>query len=374
MLHQTITATTPRAWLAANRPRQPVLFLAPDALAARLQEFHQGFPGLVTYAVKANPSPDVLRSLIAGGIRGFDVASPAEMRLVRGLSGDVALHYNNPVRNPDEIAESISHGVTSWSVDDAGELAKLIAAPLPADAEIAVRLRLPVKGAAYDFGSKFGATPDEAVPLLRQVADAGLTPAMTFHVGTQCTDPAAWAEYVHACADIARRAGVTLARLNVGGGFPSSRDGDAPTLAPYFAAITGALAAFDHPPALVCEPGRALVADAFAYAVRVKSLRPGRAYLEDGIYGGLSEFPTMGIPRFAALAPDGRLRDGADVARVVFGPTCDSLDRLPGEIALPADLAEGDHLLFPATGAYLEGVSTRFNGYGGWLQVVVERL
>ncbi|MBW7922152.1 MAG: type III PLP-dependent enzyme [Rubellimicrobium sp.] len=373
-MHQPITATDPRAWLAANRPALPVLFFAPDALRSRLDEFHRGFAGLVTFAVKANPSPEVLATLIDGGIRGFDVASPAEMRLVRGLSGEVAMHYNNPVRSPDEIAESITHGVTSWSVDDAGELAKLIAAPLPAGTEIAVRLRLPVAGAAYDFGSKFGATPDEAVALLRQVARAGLTPAMTFHVGTQCTDPAAWGEYVTACAAIAREAGVTLARLNVGGGFPSARGGDAPALAPFFAAITGAMAAFDTPPALVCEPGRALVADAFAYAVRVKSLRSGRAYLEDGIYGGLSEFPTMGTPRFVAVAPDGTLRGAAVEPRVVFGPTCDSLDRLPGEIALPEGLAEGDHLLFPSTGAYLAGVSTSFNGYGDWQQVTVARL
>lgn len=374
MLHQPVTATDPRAWLAANRPGLPVLFFAPGLLAARLAEFQTGFPGMVTYAVKANPSPLVLSQLIAGGIRGFDVASTAEMQLVRSLSGDVALHYNNPVRSPDEIAESIHHGITSWSVDDAGELAKLIAAPLPAGAEVAVRLRLPVAGAAYDFGSKFGATPDEAVTLLRQVAAAGLVPAMTFHVGTQCTDPAAWTDYITACAQIAQDAGVVLARLNVGGGFPSSRGGAPIALAPYFAAITGAMRQFETPPALVCEPGRALVADSFAYAVRVKSLRAGRVYLEDGIYGGLSEFPTMGLPDFTAIALDGTLRSGNGESRVVFGPTCDSLDRLPGEVALPAGLAEGDHLLFPSTGAYLEGVSTRFNGYGNWQQVTVERL
>ncbi len=374
MLHQPVIATDPRAWLAANRPELPVLFFAPALLDARLAAFHDGFPGLVTFAVKANPSLLVLERLIAGGIRGFDVASPEEMRLIRSLSPEVALHYNNPVRSPAEIAESIAHGVTSWSVDDMGELEKLIAAPLPAGSEITVRLRLPVAGAAYDFGSKFGATPDEAIALLRRVAAAGYRVAMTFHVGTQCTDPAAWEPYVITCARIAHDAGVTLERLNVGGGFPSAREGGAVDLAPYFAAITRALDAFGTKPALVCEPGRALVSDSFAYAVRVKSLRPGRVYLEDGIYGGLSEYPHLDIPGFRAIAPDGSLRIGQPVPRVVFGPTCDSLDRLPGEPALPGDLAEGDHLLFRAAGAYLEGVSTRFNGYGDWRVVTVSRL
>lgn len=374
MLHQPIIASDPRAWLTANRPELPVLFHAPALLDARLAAFHEGFPGLVTFAVKANPSVRVLERLIAGGIGGFDVASADEMRLVRSLSSKVALHYNNPVRSPAEIEESIAHGVSSWSIDDMGELEKLISAPLPAGSEIAVRLRLPVTGAAYDFGSKFGATPDEATALLRRVAEAGYPAAMTFHVGTQCTDPAAWGLYVTSCAEIARDAGVTLERLNVGGGFPSARGGGTVDLEPYFAAITRALDAFETAPALVCEPGRALVSDSFAYAVRVKSLRPGRVYLEDGIYGGLSEYPNLDIPGFRAIAPDGSLRTGQPEKRVVFGPTCDSLDQLPGNIPLPDDLAEGDHLLFMAAGAYLEGVSTRFNGYGRWSEVTVARL
>lgn len=345
-------------------PEGPVQLFAPEVLTARVGAFLGGFPGLLTYAVKANPDPRVLQVLWAAGVRGFDVASPDEIALVRRHCPGAALHYNNPVRSRAEVACGIEAGVVSWSVDDAGELEKLEG--VPKVSEVAVRFRLPVPGAAYDFGAKFGADPEVAAELLARVAALGFTPALTFHVGTQCRDPGAWAAYVRAAARIAERTGVTIARLNVGGGFPSARQGGAVDLAPFLAAIAGALDAFPVPPALVCEPGRGLVADAFAHAVRIKSLRPGRVYLEDGIYGGLSEMPSMGVPAFEVRTAEGRPRTGAVEPREVWGPTCDSLDRLPGFVALPAGLREGDWIVFRSMGAYVTGVSTRFNGYGLW--------
>lgn len=373
MLQRPILADTAADYLASHDPAEPVHFFAPSRLDARLQSFLTGFPGLVTYAVKANPAEQVLTQLWAGGIGGFDVASPDEIALVARLCPGAALHYNNPVRSPAEIRAGIAAGVQSWSVDEGSELAKLFAAGLPLTNEIAVRFALPVKGAAYDFGTKFGATPASAAALLTQVAAAGHGAALTFHVGTQCTDPAAWAAYVTAAAGIAAQAGVSIARLNVGGGFPSARDGGPLDLRPFFAAITAALAAFPVAPLLVCEPGRGLVADAFAYAVRVKSLRPGRVYLDDGIYAGLAEFLTMPMPAYRVLGPQG-LRGGATTPRTVFGPTCDSVDCLPGQVMLPDSLATGDWIIWTAMGAYLTGMTTRFNGYGQWRTVTVAAL
>ncbi len=353
-------------YLATTTADTPVHFFAPAVLADRLAQFRAGFPGLVTFAVKANPDPDVIARLWADGLHGFDVASPAEIALIAGLCPAAPLHYNNPVRSRAEVAAGIAAGVVSWSVDDMGELEKLDG--VAPGSEVAVRFKLSVAGAAYDFGDKFGADPDAAVALLRAVAARGLTPALTFHVGTQCRDPAAWTAYIHAAADIAARAGVAIARLNVGGGFPSARDGKGLDLQPYFDAITKAVAVFPSQPVLVCEPGRGLVGDAFAYAVQVKSLRGERIYLSDGIYGGMSEFPSMGVPSFHIV---GHAADAATTPRIVYGPTCDSLDVLPGRVDLPTDLAVGDWIVFGATGAYLNGVTTQFNGYGGRDTVVV---
>ena len=367
-LGKTIWAN-PVEYLRKADAEAPVLFFAPQVLQATARRFLRGFPGLVTYAVKANPDEEVIANLAAAGITAFDVASPEEIALVRRLVPDAALHYNNPVRSRREVAMAAAFDVASYSVDARSELAKLFDA-VPQGREIAVRFKLPVAGAIYDFGAKFGAEPALAADLLRDVAEAGYTPALTFHPGTQCTDPQAWVAYIRSAADIAQAARVRIARLNVGGGFPSHRRvGEVPALEVIFSAIAAETAAAfgADAPALVCEPGRGLVAEAFSLAASVKAVRDGRdVFLNDGVYGALAELPLLGpIDRVAVIAPDGRLRQGAPVERVVFGPTCDSVDRLPGEMRLPADIAEGDHVLIQGMGAYSAVTSTRFNGFGG---------
>ncbi|WP_136635060.1 type III PLP-dependent enzyme [Pseudooceanicola onchidii] len=356
--------TTPRDHLMTHTPDAPVLFFSPERLNASARAFLTGFPGLTSYAVKANPDRNVLENLVAAGITTFDVASPAEMEAVRAVHPGAVLHYNNPVRSDAEIAAARAHGIASASVDDIAGLDAIA----PLGCEVAVRFKLPVKGAAYDFGEKFGATPDEAEDLLRRAHALGLPLAMTFHPGTQCTDPEAWVAYIHEAARIADRAGVRLDRLNVGGGFPAHRTGVAPDLDRIFARIAEATSEAFGPdaPALVCEPGRAMVAEAFCLATRVKALRRGGAIVvNDGVYGGLSEQRDIGpTDRLTILSSDGVTRRGAPVARVVYGPTCDSLDRLPHPVPLPEDLSVGDYLIFSGLGAYSLSIATRFNGYG----------
>lgn len=364
--------SNPRSHLMAQAPDHPVLYFAPSVLQGTARRFLSGFPGLVTYAVKANDAVEVLENLMAAGVETFDVASPFEMDRVRALMPSAVLHYNNPVRSECEIATAISHGVSSYSVDCMSELAKLVRGGVPKTAEVSVRLRLPVKAAAYDFGAKFGADPEVAVELLKAVADAGFVPAMTFHPGTQCADPSAWTSYIEVCGRVAKSAGVRLRRLNVGGGYAAHRNGDAPDLEAIFEAIqTTAVEVFaEDCPELICEPGRAMVAEAFSLATRVKALREdGAVFLNDGIYGGLAELPVLGITdRIEAISPVSE-RVAAPIEHVVFGPTCDSLDRLPGLVSLPGDLDEGDWLLWHGLGAYSTATVTRFNGYGA-LQIV----
>jgi ornithine decarboxylase len=359
----------PTELLRVQQPDNPVLFFAPAVLQETARRFLTGFPGLVTYAVKSNPDEMVIQNLDAAGIRGYDVASIHEIELIRRLAPGAAMHYNNPVRSRAEIARAVQLGVRSYSVDSRSELAKLVEIVPAEDAEISVRFKLPVNGAAYNFGAKFGATAELAAELLREVARAGFTPSLTFHPGTQCTDPMAWDAYIRTAAEIAREAGVRIARLNVGGGFPAHRLSDlAPELEAIFALIdqvTGEAFGADRP-ALVCEPGRGLVAEAFSLATRVRSVRDeAHVFLNDGVYGGLSELPLIGlIDRVEVVDLDTRPRAGAPVPRIIFGPTCDSVDRLPGELPLPSDIEEGDYVIFHGLGAYSTATNTRFNGFG----------
>lgn len=359
----------PREYIVENAPETPFLFFSPDILRQVVNDFRSGFPGLVTYALKSNPSEEIVVVLDEIGLEGYDCASPFEINMIRSLSPKAAIHYNNPVRSPFEINYALDHGVKSYSVDSFSELQKLIDILPSGETEVAVRFKLPVAGAAYNFGAKFGATSEVAVELLKKTAQAGFVPSMTFHPGTQCIDPAAWESYIYEAVKIVRKAGVELARLNVGGGFPSHRlSGVIPELAPIFECIDKATqTAFGASrPALLCEPGRALVAESMTLASPIKALRDDdHVFLADGIYGSLAELALVGaIDRMEVMAPNGDLRKGESIPRIIFGPTCDSTDRLPGEFLLPDDLCEGDYLIVHGMGAYSTATNTRFNGYG----------
>ena len=361
--------TNPTEMIRNTQPENPVLFFAPSVVQANARRFIDGFPGMVTYAVKSNPGEEMIENLAAAGVRGYDCASPFEIDLIRRLAPDAAIHYNNPVRARHEIAHAVARGVKSWSVDSRSELAKLVELVPAEGSEISVRFKLPVAGAAYNFGAKFGATTELAVDLLKTVAAAGFVPSITFHPGTQCTDPAAWEAYIREAAVIARDAGVTIARLNVGGGFPSHRlEAVVPELEAIFQLIDRvATEAFGTDrPLLVCEPGRAMCGDAFTLAARVKAIRDdAHVFLNDGVYGTLTELPLIGvIDRIQVISPDGVLRKGKALDRIVFGPTCDSVDRLPGEIPLAGDMAEGDYLIWHGMGSYSVVTNSRFNGFG----------
>lgn len=356
-----------------QRPEHPVMAFAPTVLQDKARQFIAGFPGLVTYAVKSNPEEVVIQNLVAAGITGFDVASPFEIDLIGRLAPLAARHYHNPVRAGWEIRHGVDAGILAWSLDSASELEKLFAqVPVSVDGvpvEISPRFKLPVLGAAYDFGSKFGASPELAADLLKMVAARGYQPSLTFHPGTQCTDPVAWESYIRVAGEICAMAGVRIARLNVGGGFPSHRVvGVEPDLQAIFDRIgdTTAEVFGSDAPLLVCEPGRGMCADAFSLITRVKALRDGRdVFLNDGVYGGLTELPIIGnIDRIEVRTPEGELRADDRTGRVIFGPTCDSVDRLPGEMALPANIAEGDYIIFHGAGAYSTVTNTRFNGFG----------
>ncbi|MEM8776029.1 MAG: type III PLP-dependent enzyme [Pseudomonadota bacterium] len=374
-MHASKHWANPVTHLRKVKPDQPVLYFCPEALQNTVCDFVSGFPGLVTYAVKANPHSAVLANICAAGVTTFDVASPVEMALVRKQAPHAALHYNNPVRSVEEVADARKMNVCSYSVDASSELKKLN--DLPKDTEVSVRLALPIEGAAYHFGDKFGACSEDAVELLKAVAELGFAPSICFHPGTQCADLEVWSRYIHASAELARFAGVRIERLNVGGGFASHRGGTAPDLAPIFEAIKNATAqAFpEDPPKLLCEPGRAIASEAFTLACRVKALRDsGAVFLNDGIYGALAEARDMEpLKRLKTVSPGGQQRRGKTILRKCFGPTCDSLDCLPEPIALPNDTEEGDYVLFSGIGAYSLSLSTNFNGYGpGAMQTVTK--
>lgn len=362
-------------------PDVPVLCYSAAALTRQVLAFRAGFRGEVTFAVKACPLPLVLDEMVRAGVSCFDVASPEEMALVRRSLPTARLHYNNPVKSRAEITEAYEQfGVTHFTVDDAAELAKIRdLVPASRDIEIAVRFKLELPGALYPFHSKFGATAEDAQALLEAADAAGYAVSLSFHPGSQTTQPAAFAAHIELAAQIAARAGVRLAQLNVGGGFPAPYSGsDAAPLADFFAAIavTADHAFAGNPPKLIAEPGRALVAQTMSLITRVKHRRPsGELFINDGTYGALMELMLVDIKLPTRVFDEsGRQRRGPGVETTVFGPTCDSFDRIPGTLLLPAGTGEGDWIEFGLAGAYSVSTTTRFNGYGDLSLVEVEEI
>ena len=365
--------------IAAVAPDYPLYCLCRGQLRTQAKRFQQGFPGEIAYAVKANANPLVVATLADAGMRYFDVASMNEVALVRDLVPGATLLYDNPVKSRDEIGRAYrDYGVRSFALDDAIELQK-IADLVGHDASVQmnVRFKLPKVMPAQDLSSKFGATMDMAADLLRQVVAMGYKPALTFHPGSQCTDPMAYDEYIAGAAAVVSAAGVQLSMLNVGGGFPVPyRNAHVPPLVEYFRAVEKAWCR-DFPGAnslLVCEPGRSMVAGSASLLTRVKHRRAGRTvYLNDGIYGGLLEHLVFKISTPVRVFRGGKLLRGTSAEFEVFGPTCDSTDRLPLTVPMPETVGEGDWVEFGLMGAYGSATATRFNGFESDQYVEVAR-
>lgn len=371
--------------VAANlSPQAPVFCFSAKLLTAQAREFLDRFPGEVAFAVKSNPAAQVIATLARAGIGVWDVASVHEMAAVRACARRAVFHYHNPVKSRAEIAEAFGrYGCRRFAADAIEEIDKIAAATGKAQGiEIAVRFVLPRQGrsSAHDFSSKFGVGEAEAAALLREAAGRGFEPVLTFHPGSQCKDPKAYARHIQAAARIANAAGVALHSLNVGGGFPARYVGsEGAELGEYFREIEAAMVlAFlgGAVPRLECEPGRALAATSTSLLTRVKLVREGRGdvFINDGVYGALMEcwqVPELMPP--ARAIRDGKVLAGTTKAFTVYGPTCDPLDVLPVRLELPADIAEGDFIEFGTLGAYGLATMTRFNGYGGHETVAVER-
>ncbi len=363
------------AVVARTRPSDPLLCLRPAAIARAALAVCRSLPGDVLYAVKCNPEPSVLRSLWAGGVRHFDCASLAEVALVRELLPAAEVHFMHPVKARPAIRDAFDvYGVTDFAFDSADELQKILQETVPVGLvgdpptlELFVRLALPKGGAVYDLSGKFGAPLEEAIELLRSARPHAARLGIAFHVGSQCLEPDAYARAMALAGEAIVNCGVPVDIVDVGGGFPVSYpDMEPPPLADYMAAIEAGAAAFPESVRLWAEPGRALVAGGGSVVVQVELRRGDALYVNDGVYGNLSDAGALGF-RFPAR----RIRlgeaedDKTELADfVLFGPTCDSADRMRGPFRLPADMREGDWVELGQLGAYGACLRTGFNGFG----------
>ena len=357
-------------------PVDPVTLVRPHAAARAARFFVENFPGRSMYAVKANPSADLLRILWESGITHYDVASIAEVRLVARTLPDAVLCFMHPVKAEEAIREAYAtHGVRTFSLDAMDELDKIMRATGNAsDLTLCVRLRVSSEHAKLSLASKFGVAPGEAKELLfaaRQAADAL---GICFHVGSQAMTPEAYSNAMERVRTAIVEAAVTVDVIDVGGGFPSSYPGmEPPPLEHYFDVIHRAFESLpvSYSSELWCEPGRALCAEYSSLIVRVERRRGSELYINDGAYGALFDAAHIGwrFPVELLREPESRARD---LEFSFYGPTCDDLDHMAGPFLLPADTKAGDYIEIGMLGAYGSAMRTAFNGFGSDEIVVVD--
>ena len=351
----------------ALRPVQPVTLIRPHAAQRAARFFVEKFPGKSLYAVKANPSPELITLLWDSGITHFDVASLAEVKLVRENAPDATLCFMHPVKAEEAIREAyVDHGVRTFSLDSMDELDKIVRATDGAtDLTLCVRLRVSSEHSKLSLASKFGAEPSEVRELLiatRQVADAL---GICFHVGSQAMTPSAYVEAMERVRAAIVSSGVTVDVIDVGGGFPSVYPGmEPPALEAYFDAIARAYESLpvSYSSELWCEPGRALCADYSSLIVRGEKRRGDELYINDGAYGALFDAAHVGW-RFPVALLREEASDTRDMAFSFYGPTCDDMDHMAGPFLLPADVQAGDYIEIGMLGAYGCAMRTGFNGF-----------
>lgn len=348
-------------------PAAPVTLIRPQAAARAARFFVEKFPGKSLYAVKANPSPDLLRTLWNSGITHYDVASIVEVRLVAATLPQAKLCFMHPVKAEEAIAEAYHvHGVRTFSLDTMEELEKIVRATNGAeDLELCVRLRVSSEHAELSLASKFGAELGDVRELLMATRQAADALGICFHVGSQAMSPHAYTQAIERVPTAIVDASVTVDIIDVGGGFPSVYPGmEPPALEHYFDAIYRAAESLpvSYSSELWCEPGRALCAEYSSLIVRVERRRGNELYINDGAYGALFDAAHVGW-RF----PVELLRktdSGAEMAEFSFyGPTCDDMDYMAGPFHLPADVKAGDYIEVGMLGAYGCAMRTGFNGF-----------
>ncbi len=366
------------------KPSVPVYFVRPNSIKRAANFFLKNFKtpkfaSDILYSVKSNPDAAVLKHLFDAGIKHFDVASMAEVKLINDLFGkEVEMYFMHPVKSREAIFDAyFNHGIRDFSLDSSDELNKILEVTNNAkDLGLHVRLAIPNSHAAIDLSGKFGILPSESVPLLRKVRTAAKRLGICFHVGSQCMEPTEYRNALTITKEILEQSKVKLDVIDIGGGFPSSYPGmTPPNLRAYFDEIFDAINQLNLEKGckIWCEPGRALVAESGSLLVRVEARKKGMLYLNDGTYGGLFDagFPGFIYPTKAIRVKGENILSSKNIPFGFYGPTCDSLDTMKGPFYLPDNIAEGDYIEIGQLGAYSRSIRTDFNGFNKNLQIEV---
>ena len=352
------------------RPDKPVYCIRKKSILSASKFFQNNFPGNILYAVKTNPHPEVIKTLIKSGINQFDVASIEEIKAVKKFSESAKCSFMHTVKSRENISEAyFKYGIKTFALDTKDELIKIIESTGNAkDLELFVRVSVSNEHAEIDLSKKFGALNSEATGLLRLAKQHSNKIGLSFHVGSQCMHPISYSKGINEIGNIIKKTKIIPNYINVGGGFPTVYPDLVPqSLNSYLNEIKNSLKNLKivNLPEIICEPGRALVAESGSTIVRVNLRKKQKLYISDGTYGTLFDAGTPNI-----VFPSKMIKDSSNkivskklTAFDFYGPTCDSMDYMKGPFLLPNNIKENDYIELGQLGAYGLTFRTQFNGF-----------
>ena len=354
------------------KPDKPVYCIRKNSILSASKYFQKNFPGEILYAVKTNPHKEVIKTLIESGIKQFDVASIEEIKSVREFSHSAKCSYMHTIKSKNSIFEAyFKYGIKTFALDTKDELIKIMKNTNNAkDLELFVRVAVSNEHAEIDLSKKFGALNSEAVGLLRLVKQYAKKIGLSFHVGSQCMHPISYHKGITEIGNIIKKTKIIPDYINVGGGFPTIYPDLIPqSLNNYLNEIKKSLENLklnkNNKTEIICEPGRALVAESGSTIVRVNLKKKQKLYINDGTYGTLFDAGTPNI-----VFPSKMIKDSSSkiiskklTAFDFYGPTCDSMDYMKGPFLLPNNIKENDYIELGQLGAYGLTFRTQFNGF-----------
>ena len=349
------------------KPVEPVYCIRKKSIQLASKYFQKKFPGKVLYALKTNPNPKVLKTIVQSGINKFDVASIKEIETIRKISPNSICSYMHTIKSRESIREAyFKHEIKTFSLDTKDELIKILESTNKAkDLELFVRVAVSNEHAEIDLSKKFGATTAEAAGLLRLTKQYAKKVGLSFHVGSQCMHPISYSKGIFEIGNIIKKTKIIPDIINVGGGFPTIYPDLIPqSLEYYFEEIKKGLEnlKLEKLPEIICEPGRAIVAESGSTIVRVNLRKRQKLYINDGTYGTLFDAGVPNIVYPSKLITNGRIISKKLTAFDFYGPTCDSMDYMKGPFLLPNNIKENDYVELGQLGAYGLTFRTHFNG------------
>ena len=351
----------------ATRPVNPVYCIREDSIETSAAWFKNNFPGNILYAVKANPNEKVLKTLLKNNITNFDTATIEEIRLIKKIAPQAKAYFMHTIKSKESISEAyFKYNVKDFSLDSKDELDKILKATNQAkDLTLYLRIQASNEHAEIDLSKKFGATVYESSSLLRQIKEVANKIGISFHVGSQCMHPISYSKALKDVGILIKKTGIEPNIINVGGGFPTTYPDMYPQpLINYINEIKKNFAKLNlkSKPELLCEPGRALVAESGSTIVRVELRKKQNLYINDGTYGSLFD---AGTPQFIFPTKPIQLKKSFTKRLVpysFYGPTCDGIDFMKGPFMLPSNIKQGDYIEIGQLGAYGLSLRTKFNG------------